>query len=590
MNKNQFVVYPLLAALMLSGCVSPQLTQDSKDLISQAATDTASAAQALINQTARGKEERRKRAFVDRPYLAGKSVALSPTANLPLALQKGVKTKLVFPNKRVNLAVAAEQITLATKIPVVVSTDVYLPRSALLPRAQKLDDGTTAPLPAVAPAGQGRVAAGPLPALSSVTGGATGGGLVSAGYTGQDSPQEVEVADDLPLNQVLDLLATRLGVNWNYDQKKGVINVYRMVTKTWLLPIRPQNLSFSTENINNTAQSNNQNSLQSNQQQDKAAVKSEAQNLNEVKSILDDVQTVMTRSGSVSGNITQGTITLTDTKEAVERAESIVNFHRAQLSKMVALHVRLVQVTISNGGELGVDWQAVLTKALNRVPGFVLTASSPISLVSQNVGTIGAHITSGQLNGTQAAVQALAAIGNTASTDDIPLEVQNRHTSYYNNRIRFSYVASTTPATATAGGTGGTPGLTTAQDQVGLKMLVYASVTNSNSIAVSLAFDSSVLRNITPFTSGSGSTQQTVQNVDIAGQGNTTDAIIRNGATTVLTVFDSNTAQYDKRTLGHNVPMFAGGSINANRTRTATLVVVSASIKDTEAGQQGSSL
>lgn len=568
---------------MLSGCVSPQLTEGSNAFISKAGAEAESAAQRLISEAAGNKEERRKRAFVGHPYLAGKSIALSPTANLPLALQRGVKTKLVFANKTVNLGVAAEQITLATKIPVVISTDVYLPRSALLPRTQKLDEGTSGSAPAlpspVVPTGPGRFGSGPLPALSSVA----NGGLSASGYSGQDQQQMVEVTqDEMPLNQVLDLIATRLGVNWSYDQKKGVINIYRMVTKTWLLPIRPTTLSFTTEYINNTSQTNNQNALQNTQQQNRSAVKSEAQAVSEITSILNDVQTVMTRSGSVNGNVSQGTITITDTKEAVERAESIVNFHRGQLSKMIALHARLVQVTVDNGGQLGFDWQVALTKALNRAPGFVLESVSPISLVSQDAGSIGARLTSGQFSGTQAAVQALSTIGNTASSDDIPIEVQNRHTFYYNNRVSFSYVSSTTPATASAGGTGGIPGITTSQDEVGLKMLVYASATDNNSVAVTISLDNSVLRAITPFKSG----EQTVQNVDKTGQGITTDAIIRNGATTVLTVFDSNAAQYDRRSLGHNIPILAGGSVNASRTRTATLLVLSASIKDTGAGQR----
>ncbi|KHS09453.1 hypothetical protein BMD20_29425 [Burkholderia multivorans] len=579
-------MYPLLSSLILSGCVSPQLVQTTNRFVSDAGAEADSASRNLIGQITKGREERRKSAFVDHPYLAGKSMALPPSATLPLPLQRGVKVKLVFPNKRVNLPVAAEQITLATKIPVVISSDVYLPANALLPRAQKLDDGNgSSSLPPVVPAGPGRLAAGPLPALSSVTGSS---GLVSSGYSGQDSPQEVEITqDEVPLNQVLDLMTTRIGVNWEWDAKKGVIRIYRMVTKTWLLPVRPSSMSYSTDQINNTALSNNQNALQ-NQGQDKAAVKSEAQNVNEITSILNDVQTVMTRSGSVSGNISQGTITITDTKDAVDRAEAIVNFHRALLSKMVAIHMRLVQVTLNDVGQLGVDWQAVLTKALNKVPGFVITSTSPVSLVSATAGSLGMNITSGQFNGTEAAVKAIAELGNTASSDDIPLEVQNRHTHYYNNRVRFSYVSQTTPATATAGGTGGIPGITTAQDQVGLKMLVYASVTNNNSVAVTISLDSSVLQSIQPFTSGSGSNQQTVQLVNTTGQGVSTDAIIRNGATTVLTVFDSNTAQYDRRSLGHNIPIIAGGSVNASRTRTATLLVMSATIKDTDAGQQGS--
>lgn len=150
MKAQRFVLYPLLSSLVLSGCVSPQLTQSTNKFVTNAGAETDTASRSLISQITNGREERRKSAFVDHPYLAGKSVALPPSATLPLPLQRGVKVKLVFPNKRVNLPVAAEQITLATKIPVVISSDVYLPANALLPRTQKLDDspsGGNGPVP-----------------------------------------------------------------------------------------------------------------------------------------------------------------------------------------------------------------------------------------------------------------------------------------------------------------------------------------------------------------------------------------------------------------------------------------------------------
>jgi hypothetical protein len=76
----------------------------------------------------------------------------------------------------------------------------------------------------------------------------------------------------------------------------------------------------------------------------------------------------------------------------------------------------------------------------------------------------------------------------------------------------------------------------------------------------------------------------------VTGQGASTDALVRNGGMVVLTAFDHNDGEYDKRTLGNNIPWFAGGSVKESRTRTATLIVISASIRDTGAGQQGAGL
>lgn len=591
-NTIRFALVPIIAAMSLTGCIDPQLT---KGISQSAAQETDSAhqlADRAIQSIDNAKESRRRSAFVDHPYLAGKSIALSPTANLPMALRANVKTALMFPGKRVKLAVAAEQITLATGIQVVISPDVYLPQAALLPRAQKLDDdknpsGVGGPIPSAMPVGGSRIAAGPLPSLDSVVGGSAGG-LVSAGYSATpsiDTPDDVDIQrDEMPLSQSLDLIASRLGVNWSYDSKKGVIRIYRMVTKTWILPVKPASMAYNTQFDSSTAQSNNPNALQN--QNQKNGNKAEAANVNEMTSILNDVQTVMTRSGSVSGNIADGTITITDSKDAVDRAENIINIHRAILSKLITLHIRVVQITRSNNGQLGVDWQAMLTKAFNNVPGLIVTSTSPLTLTTSAAGALGLNITSGQFSGTQAVVNALSQLGTTVSTDDIPMQIQNRHSAYYDNLNEFSYVSQTTPAASTVGGTGGTPGITTSMDSVGLKFLVYGTVTDDNNIGLTVSMGNSALNGpLQTFTSGTGANQQSVQTVNKNAYDASTDGIVRNGGIIILTAHNRTQQEDQSSTLGHNIPMIAGGSRNATDTRTTTLFVISASVRDMSAGQ-----
>jgi type IVB pilus formation R64 PilN family outer membrane protein len=588
MKILRFALVPFVVAISLTGCIDPKLTKGISHTVDQASESAQRLTDSVVQQTDNAKTLRHRTAFVDHPYLAGKSVALSPTANLPMALRANVKTALMFPGKRVKLAVAAEQITLATGIHVVISPDVYLPQAALLPRAQKLDDDKSASagsIPSAAPVGGGRIAAGPLPSLDSVT----GGGLVSAGYSSMpsiDTPDDVDIQrDEMPLPQSLDLIASRIGVNWEYDQQQGIIRIFRMVTKTWILPVKPASMAYNTQFDTGTAQSNNPNALQTTN--DKNGNKEEATNVNEMTSILNDVQTVMTRSGSVSGNVADGTVTITDTKDAVDRAESIIDIHRAILSKLVTLHIRVVEITRSNNGQLGVDWQALLTKAFNNVPGIVLSSTSPLTLTTAAAGTIGLNITSGQFSGTQAVVNALSQLGTTYSSDDIPMQIQNRHSAYYDNVNEFSYVSQTTPAASTVGGTGGTPGITTSMDAVGLKFLVYSAVTDDNNIDLTVSMGNSALNGpIQTFTSGTGANQQSVQEVNKNKYDASTDGIVRNGGIIILTAHNHIQQQDQTSTLGNNIPMIAGGSRNAQDTRTTTLFVISASVRDMRAGQQ----
>ncbi|MBR8030366.1 hypothetical protein KDW91_40275, partial [Burkholderia cenocepacia] len=150
------------------------------------------------------------------------------------------------------------------------------------------------------------------------------------------------------------------------------------------------------------------------------------------------------------------------------------------------------------------------------------------------------------------------------------------------NSQTFSYVSATTPATSTAGGTGGIPGITTSQDQVGFKLMLYPSVTAHNSINLTVSIDQSTLQSLQTFTSGSGSNQQSVQLPNTSGEGATVDAIVRNGGTLILTGFEQKTNQFDRRGLAPNVPLIAGGSKTADSERVTTIIILSAAVQDAD--------
>lgn len=586
-NLKTLVTLPLVAALMLSGCVSPTLERQTKGAVEDATASQEAGRQQLIDQIVNSRKARAQNEMVDAPFLAGKTVALSREITLPPALQKNVKTDIMFPGRHVSLAVAAERITLATGIPVKIDNDVYLPASALLPRSQASDEVKSA-LPG---AGGAAGAAGAKSAILPPIPGASEGLAGLQGYSGAaavDTPMDVEFEPgEMPLSRTLDLIATRLGVNWSYDDQKGVIRFYRMVTKTWLLPIKPGSMSYTTAFSQGTMQTNNSNAINGSNQQPDSPIKSEAQNVSEVNSVKQSIETIMTRAGAISVDPSLGAITLTDTKDAVDKAEDIIKFEKGVLSKMVLIRLQMIQVTTNDNGQAGVNWNAVMTKALQSIPGFQLSSISPVSLIGQsggvnNTGSIGLNITSGAFNGTSAILQALAEVGRVSTSTEIPLSIQNRHGMYYNVRSTYSYVSATTPATSTVGGTGGVPGITTSQDQVGFKLMLYPSVTTRDSIDLTVSIDQSTLESLQTFTSGSGSNAQSVQLPDTNGEGATIDAIVHNGGTLILTGFEQKQNQYDRRTLAPGAPLITGGSETAQGQRTTTIIILSAAVQDAD--------
>lgn len=588
---NRFLrptVCALLVCSTLAGCVSPRLLEDTRQAVDNTRAQGDAMTGALYAKMRRDRSAVEAEQEVSKPFLVGRAVPTARNVTLPLALRHNVDTWVVFPERVMPLAVAGQRITMATGIPVKVESDVYLPANMLLPRsmaAQAMQQSRNQQAGGAMP--QGMVPLGQAPALgaplpTSLVGGS---GSLSQVTPLVESALSVEFknSEKMPLANMLDLIATRLGINWEYNASKGVIRFYRLTTKTWQLPMKAGTSSFTTE-FKESSRGSNGSSGGSAGQTAKidGAVKSESKDIDDMVGIKKSIEPAMSMVGSAEINAATGIMTLRDTKEAVEAADEIVRRQIAIYSRMVYFKFQTVDFTVTDNGEAGMDWNAVLTKALEHVPSFTFTALSPASLVSSSAGTFGLGITSGGWNGTQAIVSALKQYGTVTTSVAVPLAMRNRHAAQYNNRREFAYVSATTPAASTVGGTGGTPGITTSTGTVGFKLTVFPDATSRDDVNLTLAFDQSALDGpIQTFTSGVGANQQSVQVPKTIAKGiPAQDLIVRNGQTVIVTAFDQTDTQMTHRTLGDLLPTIAGGSLTATKSRTFTLVLATVMIED----------
>jgi type IVB pilus formation R64 PilN family outer membrane protein len=563
---------------LVTGCVSSQLTQSTKKNVAKASESALADIEKFKVPFAKDKASIEANQEVDAPYIAGRAVPLARDVSLPRPLQKGMKTALIFPERRVSIATAAERIMIATGITVNIGPDVYMDSASLLPKK------ASAPTPAAAAPTILGATSGvtSLPSISGVPGSTmqpTKQAAVNNPELEQDSARSFEFPQvEAPLSQILDMISVRLGIHWKYIEATNSIRFYRLVTKSWQIPVSPAANSYSTVLEGGTAQSTNANVATS--KSSTSPISSQSNGLNDLYSIRDSVDTLLTKSGSLSANLATGTITLTDTSEVVDAADTMIKGEIKILSRVVYLRLQTVQVTTKDNGESGVDLAAIVNKALKGIPDLTMSLNGPSSLVSSNAGSLAFNVMSGESKGTTAVIKSLQEIGDVQTSTEMPLSTRNRHAIYYNVRNAYSYVASTTPAAATSGGTGGTPGITTAQDTVGLKLMLYPNVTSGGTVMLTVALDQSVLQSKDTFSSGAGMNIQSVQLPNVNGEGSTQEVPIRNGQTVVLAGFDRVTNQYDKRTLGDGIPYLAGGSMTAGRTRTTTLVLASVVTND----------
>ncbi|BBE09516.1 Uncharacterized protein MCB1EB_1355 [Mycoavidus cysteinexigens] len=571
-------IFATLAGFILSGCISPELIQKTHASIEQAQAKAQRLRATLLTQIPEGKPQSAVNDEVDLPYLAGNPVPLAREVTLPYALRKGVKTAVMFPEKTVPLNLAAERITLATGIPVKIEPDVYLPASALLPRAQntnaELQTTHSAPHQADAPF---------APTLSNPFTPHLPPGFASLNAASpRDTFPQVEFQPaEIPLNQMLDLIATRLSINWRYDEVRGAIRFYRMLTKIWQLPGSAGEMSFTTAFQGSTVQSSNTNAtlLPQNTYANSTA-KREASQINELNAVRQSIETLMTRAGSIATNAATGTLTLTDTKEVVERADDIITREIHILSRRVLLKLQKIQVLTHDTGTASIDWNLALTQALSKQPNFKLTTHSPVSLAGSHASGLNLNILAGAFNHSTTIIQALSEIGRVQSSTELPLTIRNRQPMSYDIGNAFSYVSAALPAGSTGSGARGVPGLKTSQISTGLKLLIYPNATSKDTVDLTFSIEDSMLKSLDRFDAGAGAQSQSVQLPNIDRQGATLHTTVRSGTTIVLTGFERFDDHFRRRTLGAHMPLLSGGSTSASRQRSTTLIVISAIIQD----------
>lgn len=581
MNNKKYYRLPVITmAMLLAGCVSQKLTSETKQNISLAKTmvdvhlDSAKPVTSAKHLYERSQE-------VDAPWIVGKSVPLAREVTLPPALRKDVRTAVMFNDRWVSLSTATERIMLATNMIVTIAPDVYIEPAALQRKSASNKAGSqqaAQPTFAAMPTSMTNDGAPiPLPLPGSIANAKTS----SPGPSRQiESPQGFELPNmNAPLSQILDVIATKLAIHWKYDEASNSVRFYRMVTKTWDTPFRVSKSSYKSSLQGETTATNNANALSA-RPASSSPIEDEMRDLVELQAMRENVESVMTLSGSIVANQATGTITMTDTADSVEAADAIIQKGVHSLSRLVRLRMQTIKVTSNKSGEFGLDVSAAVSRALASVPDFTLSLGSPAGYATQNSGLVGMQIFSGSAAGSKAIAKALEEVGDVEISTEIPLATRNRRGVFYNVGRTFSYVSSTTPATATTGGTGGTPGITTAQDEVGLRLFMLPEVTAKDSIMLNVTLKQSTLQSLETFSSGTGLNQQSVQLPEKDTEGSQQEVPIRNGQTIVLTGFDSKTNQFDKRTLGNGIPVLAGGALRTNQSRTTTIVLVTAEISD----------
>lgn len=498
-------------------------------------------------------------------WLGNKAIPLAQEASLPAVFSENVT--LVFPG-RMGLAAVAEKITKATGIPVRLQPDVFMSRSMFISsgQQQKRMTQSVAQKTAINP-----LATLPAP-LANAEPPVNGEIFVPSAYQAgrnHDEMDDLELNYREPLIGILNSIGSKLGINWEYTEANG-ITYSRFVTKTFAIKTNPGDSSI-TASLGKGNSSGN--SFSSDGQ---VKMKSEFSVWEGIQKTLDTIKSPV---GKFHISQATGSVTITDTRDVVERVEKFISNENDMLTKQVAVRLEMYSVSSNDDVESGVNWDLVYTKFSELAPQFSLSLMSPASLTSAMAGNMGlsilAPVTEGgrgiqAFNGTSAFVKALQAQGKVARVQSVSAMTLNRQPVPIGVTNQISYLARTTAGSAGVGAA--LPGLEPGQVTTGFMVNLLPTVLDSNSVLLQFSIDLTELQRIGVVSTGFGTTQQSIQTPEVNGTQFVQRVALKAGSTLVLSGYERNRDDYEQRGITKSVGL--GGSFVGKNNRESIIIMI----------------
>ena len=542
-----------------------------------------------------------------RPWVASISVPMTAGESLPSVFADPIVINFDDSKSagKVSLRTVAERITALTHVPVRVKSDVFTPDAASGPtRVVSADpkstgaDGQAAVAIASSASAPGGAPTAAMPgALPTFNGGPlpTGGtmALPSMGASQmtirETSASAVSMKWKGSLEGYLNHVTDMLSLSWEY--RDGAVVIERYKTEFFEIALLESESSYqmginsSDQTTASTTSGAGSGSGGTGTSNATADVK-ESGKVDAMKSIIAGVNQIIasTPGSGVVLNSGSGRIAVTTTKDAMTKVQQYIRAENAAMLRQAQIQFDIYSVIHTDDDEHGVDWNLVF-QSVSRA--FGATVASPASLVASTAGSVGFTVldtsqapgsrTAARWGGSSEMLQLLNKVGSTTTYRPVSLLTLNRQWARKANLNNKAYVSQTTPGVATSLGAGA-PGLTTSTITTGDRYLVQPYILDNNTVVLKFGLGLSSLLDIANFTSGQGTSQQTVQTPETQANIDQATVSLKAGQVLAISGLSRIIATDTKSTLADGVPVAAGGSVVKTRQREDFIIFVRPSI------------
>lgn len=369
------------------------------------------------------------------------------------------------------------------------------------------------------------------------------------------------------ISGILDLIASRYGVSWEWEGKG--ISFFKTKSQTFRLAALPGDTSLAnrvgTQSNNATGGTEGSQATGSSSSEMRAGV--EFTGLSIWKGVEDSIKTMMSPDGKLVVTASTGTITVDDTPMVLDRVAKFVEDQNKALSRQVVINVRVLSVDLSKSHEYGINWDMVYEN-IGRGLGVGLA-----NLAEPVVGgsSLALRVLPGtsMFAGSSAMIQALSKQGRVSQVTSASLVTINNQPAPIQVGRQTAYLAQSTTTLGTSGA-GNTVTLQPGQVTTGFSMNMLPHILDSNRLMLQYSGDISTLTRLNTVVSGDSS----IQTPEIDTRNFMQRTFLNSGETLVVTGFEQFALNGDTQGVGNAENLALGGRLSAKDSRTILVVLI----------------
>ena len=382
-------------------------------------------------------------------------------------------------------------------------------------------------------------------------------------------PTKMLVSYQGPLSGLLDEISSRFGIWWKYENKE--IFFYKRITKTFVIYSLPTQSSLSTSVGGSSTEggSAGSNSIQL----------SNSANIEMWNNIQTSLQSMVSGDTQIVADSSNGTISVTGTPSDIKKVAKFVNEQNMRLSRQVAITVKVLQLTLSDAEEMGLNWTAVYESAKKHIGNATISSLTKTITSSETAGSINMRLLPDNwtLDATIKAISEqgksnLITSGTVTTLNNKPAPIQVVKTQNYISEI-----------TVTSNGGDSDDrdvSVDTEEIETGFTLNILPRILEHGRLLLMFNMTLSDLleleKVVTDQSSGSF-----IQNPIIESRGFSQEIAMKSGETLVLSGYERSETELNKSGVGHPDNIFLGGSNESKKGKTMIIILLTPVVLET---------